>query len=568
MVKGKGGGTKRSKGGGGGGPVWTGADHAFHNEERQKKKLKKQQKKAQREQKDEPSAASNTDPTVVAETPTTTTTTTSRKRSRQSIMAKRQSLLQRKQLERQVVSTHESAERKEDMRLKLHLSKTKRQLATLKQQLENWDTVERQEMVLAKKKEAEKAAERKEHGYRRKGPETWKLKGAARPAWQVYDFDTRYVDPHIQAHADAKVKAQRTQNILAVYKGRFGQLASARENPDEDSEARDDSAVPSLESCAREYLSLLMQLGHLSVEAKQFASARKAWLECLELEGDDKDHSAFAQKDAESTNPQSTPQSPITITSARESLMRLYLQLQKQESAWRLGSVRLSLDTSVWIRYSTAWVAIQSLHSTPTSENKEEAIIQEDDAQVHLVRAIKSNVFCAYYLAFFNVFDHVMEYTDEIEEHSDGPQSSLEEAIEYCSAKLTGRDGRSQAARWMGPPQEALRTMVLQARAGNHKQLTASDLAWEDRLTSIEQEYASRIKESGTESSLTGGKESTGTDDEDDGGDSDEYAERGDGMEEPFDEEEPMIDVAMYAGMFRTAMDMVEEEGLLRVSPS
>ena len=99
----------------------------------------------------------------------------------------------------------------------------------------------------------------------RKGPETWKLRGAARPAHEVYDFDTRYVDPHLVAHKQAREKAQRRQNLL---------------HP----RLFDPHTIPA----CREYLGLLMQLGHICAEARQYKSAREAWLECLELDNNER----------------------------------------------------------------------------------------------------------------------------------------------------------------------------------------------------------------------------------------------------------------------------------------
>jgi hypothetical protein len=46
------------------------------------------------------------------------------------------------------------------------------------------------------------------------------------------------------------------------------------------------------------------------------------------------------------------------ITTARESLMRMYLDLKRYDAAYRLGE-RLADDPSVWIRYSYAVMALQ-----------------------------------------------------------------------------------------------------------------------------------------------------------------------------------------------------------------
>lgn len=47
------------------------------------------------------------------------------------------------------------------------------------------------------------------------------MQGAARPTWEVYDFDTRYVDPYIKDQEEAHKKAKRSlstfgHNILGV----------------------------------------------------------------------------------------------------------------------------------------------------------------------------------------------------------------------------------------------------------------------------------------------------------------------------------------------------------------
>jgi len=48
----------------------------------------------------------------------------------------------------------------------------------------------------------------------RKGPESWKLQGAARLAWEVYDFDTRYVNPYIKDQEEAHKKAKRSLSMF------------------------------------------------------------------------------------------------------------------------------------------------------------------------------------------------------------------------------------------------------------------------------------------------------------------------------------------------------------------
>ena len=362
-----------------------------------------------------------------------------------------------RQAHRTAVLTRDTSEKRSAMRTKLHLTKIKRQVLKLKQRLMNWDD---------DKAASETAAQPPPRKKGRKGPETWQLRGAARPAWQVYDFDTRYVDPH-QAQPP-----RRTRNLLAV------------ENFD-----------PATQPLCREYLGLLMRWGHLAAEARQYRTARQCWLECMELEGRNND----------------------APTTAREDLMRLYLQqLQRYEAAWRLGQ-DLQDDSSVWIRYSTAWVAVQ---------------LQKDDAEECMVRAIRSNPFCAYYLAFYETFDNVMEYTDDIENADDEPESSLEEALEYCASGIAETWYDNGAAL-------VLRNLLVGVHTGgNNNPLSAKDVEWEERLNKIEEQFEARTKTQEKNTVASTGGES--------------------------DHEDQPPDVKMFAGMFRTAMEMLEESGELQ----
>lgn len=275
-----------------------------------------------------------------------------------------------------------------------------------------------------------------------------------------------------------------------------------------------------------------MQLGHLGFEAKKFKTAREAWLECIELEGDD------------------------PITTARESLMRMYLDLKRYDGAFRLGE-RLTDDWSVCIRFSVAVVAAK--------ENKPEA-------EKYIVRAIQANPFCAYYLAFYDTFNGVMEYTEELEEAEDEPQSSLEEAIEYCCS--------NHAAMWLDSKANVtLRNILVRAAQGNHSELSPSDLEWNQRLTKIEveSERLAQVAALKAEEDESSNDEQEKDDDSQEDGHSQgdrerreedsEDGSRDDSQQEDESEdgseEKEKIDVRMYAGMFRTAMEMLQESGQL-----
>jgi hypothetical protein len=384
---------------------------------------------------------------------------------------------------RQRILSHYTRDNHNSIKLKLHITKTQREIENLRKRLKQWDPVEEAEIKRKRLVDEEKRLRQddgepqpqKRRG--RKGPETWKLKGAARPASEIYDFDTRYVDPHMKAHKQAEQKVSRSLNVLAEqYHATFLEKTG---------------------QVGRGYLGLLMQLGHLSLEKKQFKTSRACFLEVMQLEGCE------------------------PITTARDSLMRMYMQLGRTEAAVRLGE-RLQDDTSVWIRYSHALaVHLQRVELGGTTTNVD-----------CLVSAVRANPFCAFYLAFNDVFSRVMEYTEDLEDTEDVPQSSLEEAIEYCSSGAAKAWEESGAA-------SVVRTLLSQASRGSNEQLKPADVEWSERLDKIEADFDSRHNCS----------------------EGDEHKDVEDGESSAEDEEAFAPDVKMYAGMFRTAMEMLQESG-------
>ena len=342
---------------------------------------------------------------------------------------------------------HDTIDQRERKRLQMHIAQAQRKVDRLRERLQNWDPLVEEQLQQQQSIDADGAAVTRPKQSKKATPSTPQLKGAARPAWQVYDFDTRYVDPHVQAHEQAKQKAQRTVNLLATK----AKLAS--------------------NEIARDFLGALMQSGHLYQEAKLYKSARKAFLECMDLDVD-------------------------SITTARESLMRLYVQLDRTDSALRLGA-QLSQDDSVWIRYSSALVAFRG---------------DKDGWENLFAAAIKAHPLCAFYLSNKETFDEVMEYTDELLGSEAGPQSSLEDAIDYATS--------DHADLWVSTgARDALKRHLHDVQQGKHSSLTADDVDWRSRLDAI--------------------------------------AEALTHVEATSDAEAP-VDVNMYIGMFRTAMEMVE----------
>jgi hypothetical protein len=376
-------------------------------------------------------------------------------------------------MERSALLSHGTSDKKEAQKLSLHITKTKRAVDALRERLKQWDAVN--EAKLQKEKEAKLRKQQEEEAAKeagvvkkrqRLGPESWKLRGAARPAWEVYDFDTRYVDPHLKAHEEAKASVKRSQNMLLLHKNDFG--------------------GPETPPVCREFLVLLMQLGLLYRQANKIKAARSTFLEVMDLDSLEK---------------------PITL--ARCHLMRLYLEADRPESVRRLLERLPQNDKSVWIQYSRVLMEYRNR--------------KEDDTgalDAAFVMAVKVNVFCAFYLAFGGNFDDAIEYAEEIEDATE--EEPLEEAIEYCNSE--------QRQTWENEPglQLWIRELILEVlkEKKERRGLTPADLDWKTSLHRIEK-AATAVR----------AEEEVG--------------------EELGDEDE--VDVLMFAGMFRTAMEMVEE---------
>jgi len=414
--------------------------------------------------------------------------------------------------DRSVHLSHDNCEKKEQTKLRLHISKVKRYIQVLRERLESWDEVEEKrrhhEEVLKQRKEEEEQngkTPKKKRG--RLGPETWKLRGAARPAWEIYDFDTRYIDPHLKAHEDAKEKAKRIINAFHVCKGNFGQIAPDSGENQGDSRGSFVVSELLLQVC-QSFSSSSMQCALLHVDAKKFKYARQTLMEVVELEG-------------------KAAQTPYS--NARCRLMRLCIEANRPDSARKLWE-RLPLDySSVWIRFSAvlleyvSWNVLKEKGST------------KDTADKLLLEAVRANVFCAYYIAFHETFGQVFEYTEDIEDADNG---TLEQAIEYCNSEQMGSwVGTEGAVEW-------IRSAILQAlhaspSSGTDESLLGrDDVEWVRPLVKMEVEYENTEAERKNDINM----DSFNTDEED-----------------TIDDKE--VDLLMFSGMFRTGIDMLSDIG-------
>lgn len=404
----------------------------------------------------------------------------------------------KKRYERSIHLSHDNDEKREQSKLRLHISKADREVQRLRSRLEAWDELEEQRnyKTLQRNNEEQRKRQSEEHqeGTIKKkkkkgrlGPETWKLRGAARPASEVCEFDTRFVDPHLKNHKEAQEKAKRIVNAFQLYKGHFGQ------EPNGESEISE-----LLCQVNRSFLSVLMQLSLLNIEAKKFKCARQTLLEIIELEG---------------------TRTHTPITNARCRLMRLNLEANRPDSARKLWQRLPKNYASVWIRFSAALLEYVSWNIL-----KEDGSTKES-AEDFLLNAIRANVFCAYYIAFHKTFDKVFEYTEDLEDEENG---SLLQAIEYCNSEQLGNwDGTEGAVEWIrGVILQSLRS-VPKATVSRNK----DDFDWSSRL-----DEAVKAEETKMHKTDGGGKEEIANNNE-------------------------KSDLLMFAGMFRTGIDMLSDSG-------
>jgi hypothetical protein len=486
---------------------------------------------------------------------------------------------------------HDSHDKLDMAKLRLATAQLQRKVTLLKERLENWDPVEEAKLQLEQHPQSsaivqkmqldaqnslkDRTARQKAHDeynllhaahgvnssqHRRKanlrskpraGPESWKLRGAARPAHEVYDFDVRYVDVHVVAKEDANAKARRVKNVIRECRGRFA-IEEAEEK--DDNSTTKSVFLPPQPYC-RQYLSLLTQLGSLQLHRKNYSSARSSFLEAISLEGH---------------------QWPHSITNARNQLMTMYMATNRPSSARQLY-MSLPSDNSAWIQYPAAlieYVSWNVLHETGSTAQSAERLLTE---------AIRGNVYVVYLLAWPNMFERAMEYTHEVVESGllDRKSGSLLEAIEYgCNCYSGNRESEEDDAgddRGMGlwlsteGSLDWVRSVVLRVLNDNttiedgSDGLTKADLLrWESQLNREEEEF--ELERNAKDTKLNewrAQREESGNCDNDTGSDKDQ--EEDDGEEE---EEEEDLDVVMYAGMFRTAMDWLQDAGEFLKEPT
>ena len=140
------------------------------------------------------------------------------------------------------------------------------------------------------------------------------------------------------------------------------------------------------------------------------------------------------------------------------------------------------------------------------------------------------------------MFDKAMEYTADVVEYGDGNPGSIMEAVEYYGCGDMEEEDERGLAMWLGTEgsMEWVRSFILRVMnsTDNYMDLKAILSKWETKLAK-EEEYYAQEQES------------------DSGND-----------EQGEEEKEEQPDLLMYSGMFRTAMDWLQDAGEFIKSPT
>ena len=382
---------------------------------------------------------------------------------------------------RRSIFEHDTHHKKQQDRDRLNIALTRKTLQSLRPLLSPFDaTVYSASLAKDALKQQQQTAHNSLSQVQRRikarnlDPEKWELKGAARPASEVYDFDVNFVDVHVKALEDHKTSLARSVDLAVTRRGKFSHA---------------DSPQP----MCLDFLNALRDHATECVAAKKFKEARETYKEAIAL-------------DAESD-----------VFGFRGRLISMFLECNKPDSIRRFVEDEASTSStggthrSGVVMYAYALIEYVSAH-----------LLKEDDsdaatARAALKAALKTNLYIGLYLAFYDTFTECVEYAEEVMFCEEG---GVLEAVKFGSSQQS-------VAAWMETEgatdwlREETITILLGARGEKESE-------WAD--------WATRLGEAS-----------------DDAGDKD--AEK--------DEDDTLVgDVHMYAGMFLTAMEMVEESSV------
>ena len=279
---------------------------------------------------------------------------------------------------------------------RLRLKKTRNTLIAAKSTLSPFDHLKyREEAKQREKQEAATRAHKSLTKIQRRikaknlDPENWKLKGAARPAHEVYDFDVNFVDVHIVALDEAKLSKARSVDLKVECGGRF-------------------SAASSPQPVCLDYLGALRDHGEECVIGKKYKEARDVFREGVELDG------------------------LTDVFGFRGRLLCMFLEVNKPESVRRFMAD--AVERGEVVRSGVA-VYANALVEFVSGVVLEEEGSSEETARVAVKQALKSNLYIGLYLSFYDMFQECVEYGDEIDLCEEG---GVLEAIKFGSSRRVG----------------------------------------------------------------------------------------------------------------------------------
>ncbi|GMI34902.1 hypothetical protein TeGR_g706, partial [Tetraparma gracilis] len=222
----------------------------------------------------------------------------------------------------------------------------------------------------------------------------WELKGAARPAQEVYDFDTRYVDKHAVALEESRESRARAVDLQEARKGLFSDA---------------DSPQP----LCLDYLGALARHGSECVRAGKLKEARAVFKEGVTLDGE------------------------ADVFGFRGLLVDMFLGANKPASVRRFcEAVREGGGT---VSSGPAAYGMALVEYVAAYELKEEGS-DAGTAREALRDALEANVYIGLYLAFHEVFADVVEHGEEVVVAAEG---GVLEAVRFGAAS-------EQFGAWLG----------------------------------------------------------------------------------------------------------------------
>ena len=490
---------------------------------------------------------------------------------------------------------HDSLITKEVEKRKARLLRLTKKIKALEAALKDWDEEEEAEKA---DKEAEKKAKNsndakalqalmadraakglkpKPPKNRRSDPSTWKLRGGARPASEVYDFDVRYVDPNLLRLEKERKSAARRVNVLYL---------AVRHNDDvrkEIEEGGGKGAAAILPSVV-EHIRVAQKLtvGAERLETYLHMCVSRAWAMHLLNQSRPPGYAASfrpTKSGGGSQKKKKVVEDPVSpsyqlllklgkeydarsdVSHWRSSALRILLALDRNDVASTLlkGTPAASPSgaSDVWELYSR--VLVEYVSAVLLGEGRYGLL--RDATR----KALEGNVYAAMLLGYPSVFDGAVEYADDLKDvrREEGP---LLQAVEFAASE----QGKEV---WRGTEGA---TEYIKEELGRYFVEIEESGAGEGFLTALKDLAGRGGKAGGGNDDDDNDNDDDDDDDEDDEDDSDGGGSSGSEEEASDDKDDNALSSSggrikksekrMYAGMVLTGVEMILENGGFEVN--